>query len=196
MKAFKRWGALALLTAMAVSIAYATVTYVTSYKVAGSYVWILQNDGSVMEKGALKMGDTLTGSSLTLPTTTTGSNFSRWIPVKNIGSAAATQGDILCSSNTGTGYVSVCPGTSDLKTVLGVAAESIASGATGWMVGRGGGYAVIHTTGTVNIGDILVSTSSASGYATGNNSPTTGAYFGHALSAGTSSGGSVLALID
>lgn len=175
-------------------------TYLQRFSVVGVEKYVLyqsgaiQNQSSITTVGPIEMGDNQTAASATLPTTTTGSNFGMWVPAYNVG-AAVTQGDVLCSSNTGTGYVAKCPATTDLTSVVGVAAASIASGANGWMVPRGGGYAVVHTTGTVNIGDCLVSTITASGYLTGDTTPTTGADVATAMSAGTASGGSVLAIM-
>lgn len=197
MKKFKSWGAAALLITIGISLAYATVTYVQSFKVGGNYVWILESTGATLQTGAMKSGNTLTGSSLTLPTTVTGSNFSRWVPVKNIGSSAVIQGQILIASNTGTGFVMGAPATLDLTNTVGVAAEGIASGATGWMVPRGGGYAVILASGTIAIGDVLVSSGATAGYAWSDTTPTTGAQLAIAMSANTSgSGNPILAIIE
>lgn len=194
MKFFKKWPFAFATGLIAISLAYATVTYVQSFKVGGSYVWILESNGATTQTAAQKFGSSVTGSAITMPTTTTGANFSTWVPVYNVG-AALTQGDVLIASNTGTGYVMKQPGTTGLTTVVGAAAEAIASGATGWMIPRGGQYAIVKTTGTVAIGDTLVSTSSAAGYAGGSATPTTGTDFGTAMSAGTAAGGTVLAIL-
>jgi hypothetical protein len=201
----KKWIAGSLgLAIVAVSLAYAA-TYVQRFTVAGTEVWRIDNDGSVQNAssfttiGPVKMGSSETGSSATVPTTTTGANFSKWVPVYNVG-AAVTQGDILIASNTGTGYVALAGLTNDLTTIVGVAAESIASGAKGWMVPRGGGFAIVKTTGAVAIGDILVSSApigGSGGRAGSDTTPTTGADFATAMSAGVSqaAGDSVLAIL-
>lgn len=197
MKVFKRWGAVSLLLAIAITIAHATVTYVQSFKVGSSFVWILENTGATMQTGAQKFGNSVTGSAVTMPTTSTASNFSTWLPVYNPTSSSIAAGTVLVSSNVagGVGYVNVAAATTDLTTVVGVAAEAIAAASKGWMVPRGGGYAVVLTTGTVTIGQVLVTTTSVAGYATGTGTPTTGADFGTALSVGTAAGGSVVALL-
>lgn len=166
------------------------------FTVAGSQIYELYSDGTVTIAGPLKSGNNYTGASVTLPTTTTGSNFGKWVPVLNIG-AAVTQGTVLVSSNVagGIAYVNTGAATTALTTVVGVAAESIASGAKGWMVPLGGGYAVVKTTGTVNIGDVLVTTTSSAGYLTGNATPVTGSDIAVAMSVGTSAGGTILAIM-
>lgn len=144
--------------------------------------------------GPIAFGNASTTASVTRPTSTTGANFANWVPVYNVG-VAVTLGDVLIASNTGTGYVSKSAATNDLTTVVGVAAESIASGATGWMVPRGGGFAIVKTTGTVAIGSTLVTTTTAAGYAGADSTPTTGADFATAMEAGTASGDAILAIL-
>lgn len=189
----RTWATALAFVVMSLSLAFAG-DRIVRYTSGGSQVFDLRSDGLVTSV-ATKRGGSSTISAVTLPTTTTASNFSQWLPVYNVGSAAAVQGSVLCSSNTGTGYVQVCPATTGATNVVGVAAEAIATVSNGWMVPRGGGYAVVKTTGTVNIGDLLVSTSSASGYATGNTAPTSGTDFGTAMSAGTAAGGSIVAIL-
>lgn len=163
-----------------------------SYSIAG----VFQSSNTAIIGGPIKQGNSGLGSGVTLPTTTTGSNFGDWVPVFNVG-AAVTQGDVLMSSNTGTAYVAVCTATSGLKTIVGVAAESIASGANGWMVPLGGKYAIVHATNTVTYGDILVTTSAAAGYLATNNSPTAGTEVAKALSTNAvNTGGNVLAIMQ
>jgi hypothetical protein len=189
----RTWATALAFVVMSLSLAFAG-DRIVRYTSGGAQIFDLRSDGLVMSI-ATKRGDNSTVTSITLPTTTTASNYAQWIPVYNVGTAAAVAGDVLCSSNTGTGYVQVCPATTGATNVVGVAAAAIATVTKGWMVPRGGGYAVVHTTGTVNIGDLLVSTSSASGYATGNTAPTSGTDFGTAMSAGTAAGGSVVAIL-
>lgn len=151
--------------------------------------------GQLIMSGPSIAGDSATGTSVTLPTITTGSNFARWVPVYNVG-AAVIAGELLISSNTGTAYVRGGPATTDLTNVVGVAAAAIASGAKGWMVPRGGGYAVVLASGTVNIGDILVSSATWAGYGAADNTPTAGANYATAMSANTTGSGSgILAII-
>lgn len=192
----KSW--LLLLAVLALPVAYYSyVLAAYSYQrftAGGSQIYELYSDGTVTIAGPLKSSNNYTATSVTLPTTVTGSNFAHWVPVTNIG-PAVVQGEVLIASNTGTGYVRSQPGTTALTTVVGVAAEAIASGAKGWMVPRGGGFAIVRTTGTVNIGDTIVSSATAVGYAGGTATPTTGTDFGTAMSAGTAAGGVILAIL-
>lgn len=195
---FKKYWLLGILAIPVAYYSYALAAYsYIRHTVAGSQIYELYSDGTVTLAGPLKSGNNYTATSITLPTTTTGSNFAHWLPVTNIGTSALVQGDVVVSSNVSGGvvYVQKAPATTDLTTVVGVAAEAIAAGAKGWMVPRGGGYAVVKTTGTVTIGDTLVSTSSASGYLTGDSTPTSGADVGTALSVGTAAGGTIIALL-
>ena len=194
MKRFKNaWQFALLVTLGCVALAYAG-TRLVRYTVGGSQIFDLRSDGLILAV-PVKSGDNSTVTSVTMPTTTTGSNFSQWVPVYNVG-AAVTQGDVLIASNTGTGYVMAGIASSGATNVVGVAAESIASAAKGWMVPLGGGYAVVHTTGTVAIGDILVTTTSAAAYLATNNSPSAGTTVAKAMSAGTAAGGSTLAIMQ
>lgn len=196
----KKLSLAAAVVVVGITLAYATVTYVVRYTVTGTEVFRVNNDGSVLAQGGVtsfgpaKAGNTATGASVTMPTTTTGANYGLWRPVYNVG-AAVTQGDVLIASNTGTGYVMKGIASSGATNVIGVAAEAIASAATGWMVPLGGQYAIAHTTGTVAIGDILVTTTSAAGYLATNNTPTAGTTVAKALSAGTAAGGNTLVLM-
>lgn len=195
-----KWLPAVLLVGTLISVAYAA-TYIQRFTVLGTEVWRINNDGSLVNAagitsvGPARRGNTATGSGVTLPTTTTGSNFASWVPIYNAGSTALAQGDVIMASNTGTGYGIKGTATSGLTSIIGVAAEAISATTNGWMVPRGGGYAVVKTTGTVNIGDLLVSTISAAGYLTGSTSPTSGTDVGTALSAGTAGGGTILAIL-
>lgn len=197
---------LTLVSALGVVVLLFSLVYAANYAhrltVAGSEIWRIDNDGSFQNQssfttiGPVKFGNNETGSSATVPTTTTGSNFGTWVPVYNVG-AAVVKGEVLISSNTGTGYVRGAPATENLTNIVGVAAEAIASGAKGWMVPRGGGYAVALGTGTIAIGDILTSSSPAAGYFYGDGTPTTAnAGIAIAMSANVSgSGGNVLVIM-
>lgn len=203
MKFLKKWplaSAFGLIVIALTSVFAAT--YVQRFTVGGTEVWRIDNDGSVDTPssitlgGPLKFGSEEVATAATLPTTTTGSNFGDWVPVYNVG-AAVIQGQLLISSNTGTAFVAGGPATQDLTNIVGVAAEAIASGAKGWMVPRGGGYAVILGSGTIAIGDILVSSAAAAGYGWSDNTPTAGASIGRAMSTNTSgSGNPILAIME
>lgn len=147
--------------------------------------------------GPYVSGDSQITASVTLPTITTAQNFSHWVPVLNVG-AAVTLGDVLMSSYTTTGSMNVTISTGlNLTNVLGVAAESIASGAKGWMIPRGAGYAVVHATGVINAGQLIASTGTASGYVGGfTNGALSSLDFGTAISSNTNpAGGSIIAIL-
>lgn len=166
------------------------------FTVSGSQIYELYSDGAVTIAGPLKSGNNYTGSSVTLPTTSTGAKFAHWVPVYNPTGSSIAAGTILIASNTGTGYVQPVPSVLSTTTVVGVAAEAIASVTKGWMIPLGGGYAIVLTSGTVAIGDVLVTTGTSAGRAGPNNTPTSGTDIGVAVSAsGTSTGGSVLAIL-
>jgi len=207
MSRFKKYWNLGIALLFAPAIVCAVYTY-QKFLVDGTEIYELQSDGSLelaggiqvddyaIIDGPVKQGDSGTGASVTLPTTTTGSNFGNWVPVYNVGSAVI-QGQLLISSNTGTAYVMGAPATLDLLNVVGVAAESIASGAKGWMVPRGGGYAVVLASGAVNIGDVLISSGASAGYAWSDVSLTVGSGVARAMSSKSAgSGAGVLAIMD
>jgi len=156
---------------------------------------------SVEASGPFASGDATNKGGVvyvTLPSTNTGSQFAQWVPVYNPTASAIAAGTVLVSSNVagGVAYINAGAATNDLTTVCGVAAESIAATSRGWMIPRGGGYAVVKATGIVTIGQVLVTTAAAAGYATGVTAPTTGADFGVAISSNqTQAGGVVLAIL-
>lgn len=193
----KSW--LLVLGLVALPVAYISYVYAgyayQRYLVSGSQIYELNSDGSVALAGSLRSGNSYTGTSVTLPTTSTGSNFAHWIPVYNPSSSAISAGAVLIASNTGVGYVQTVAVLAT-TTVLGVAAESIAATSKGWMVPRGGGYAIVLTSGAINVGDVLVTTGTSAGRFGVNNSPTTGTDVAVAVSsAPTGSAGSVLAIM-
>jgi hypothetical protein len=192
-KAMKNLGAaLAVFLAVA-GIGFAVTSSVQRYTVSNAQVYELRSDGGEYLAGGLYFGndDVLP----TLPTKTTAQKFALKVPVYNVGATALTLGDLLISSATGTGYVQISTATNGLTSIVGVAAASIASGAKGWMIPLGGGFGVVKTTGTINIGDLLVSTSTANGRCGASASPATGSIVGRAMSSGTAAGDSVIAIM-
>lgn len=139
-------------------------------------------------------GDSAVDSNITLPSATS-AVYNNLLPVYNPTGSSIAAGTPLISSNTGAGYVNSSPATSDLTTIIGVAAYTISGTSRGWMVPRGGGYAVVKTTGTVTIGQNLVSTITAAGYLTGSSTPAAGSAVATAMTTGTASGGTVLAVM-
>lgn len=181
-----------------VVIVHAADTVIIRYLHRGTsdQAFRLQSDGSVAKltlDGPFLTGDSDT--SPTLPTADTASYFADWRPVYNPLGSSIAKGTVLTSSNTGIGYVRPSAATGDLTGVLGVAAEDISALSKGWMVPRGGNYASMLTTGTVAIGDVLVTTGSAIGRVWTDNTPTTGADVAIALEAGTASGDLIAVLM-
>ena len=212
MQKFKKfWNLLVILLGAPVLLiaAYSFQRYVVS----GTEIYELQSDGSleisgtctvqdglvssgpVTGVGPFKRGSSPTGTSVTMPTLATASNFATWVPVTNIGSTTVSIGTLLIASNTGLGYVWASPALTDQNNILGVAAESIAAAAKGWMVPRGGGYATIRTTGTVAIGDVLVASGTYASVGITDNSPADAMEFAIALSCGSASQNSVIGLM-
>lgn len=146
--------------------------------------------------GPVSFGNAISTASITLPSATTGSRFSTWVPVYNPTASTLAAGTVLIASNTGAGYVNISPATIDVTNVVGVAATDIPTLTKGFMVPRGGGYAVVLTTGTITVGDVLVTSGTLAGRFGFDNTPTTGADVGIAMTAGAAAGDSVLAILQ
>lgn len=148
--------------------------------------------------GTIAQSDNLTISAATLPTFATGNSYSRQIPVYNPTASTISAGSILISSdvasNTGA-YVNVAGATIDLTTIIGVAAADISATSNGWMIPRGGGFAIALTTGTVSVGQTLVSSGTVAGRLGADATPTTGADVAIAMEAGTAAGDSILVMM-
>ena len=86
--------------------------------------------------------------------------------------------------------VMVAPATINLTSWVGVAANGVSTGSVVNVFT--GGTAVVFTTGTVNAGDVLVSSGVVVGYCGADNTPLTGADVGVALANGTAAGGTTL----
>lgn len=114
------------------------------------------------------------------------------VPCYNVG-PAVTQGTVMVASNTGVGYCHRVQAAIDVTSVIGVADASIAEGAIGNIVISG--YAIVKTTGTISIGDALVSTGTVAGYAGPDTTPTTGAKIGVAVESGGSGDDTVLSIV-
>lgn len=142
----------------------------------------------------VSFGDSAVDANITLPSSSA-SVYAHMVPVYNPTGSSIALGTPLISSTTGAGYINSAAATTDLTTIVGVAGYAIAGTSRGWMIPRGGGYAVVRTTGTVTIGMNLVSTTSAAGYLTGTSAPTTGADVATAMTTGTAAGGTVLAIM-
>ena len=206
MQRFKKYWNLMVILLGAPVLLYAVHT-VDRKVVDGTEIYELLSDGSIELAGYLQLagsfisddpfkhGSNGTASSVTLPTAVTGSNFADWVPCYNPTSSAIPVGSVLVASNTGVAYVNISPATIDLTGVVGVAAAEIPATSNGWMVPRGGGYVVVKTTGTVAIGDVLITSGTVAGRLGVDNTPTTGADVAIAMDAGTAAGDDILAIM-
>jgi hypothetical protein len=146
-------------------------------------------------------GDFNLGVSQSRPTTATGTYPGITVPIYNASGSAWTEGDVIIASATAStaGYGSYAA-INATTTVIGVAAESIANGAVGLM--KVSGWALVKTTGTVQIGNILVSTSGSNGAGVAGYAGVTtgtqvvGTAIGKAMSVGTAGGGTTLVLLN
>lgn len=156
-------------------------------------IWLLENTGKVTQLNSLQFGDN--EDSPTLPTATTGSQFSVKVPFYNGAAVSISTGMIVLSSttnSTGIAYGTI-GATLSTTTWIGVADGTVDSGSTGWMIVAG--YANVLTTGTVIPGNLIVSTDSVAGYGgfiAGANTVFEGAVVGKAVQTGTASGGLTL----
>lgn len=162
---------------------------------SGSYD-ALGIDSSTGELSTYK-GDLSLGTSDTRPSVTADTYPGIMVPIYNGSGASWSEGDVIVSSahiNTtaGVGTLTTALATT---TVLGVAAETIADGAVGFI--RVGGWSIVKTTGAVKIGDVLVTTNTVAGRAgvtTG--TQVVGTSIGKAMSVGAAAGDTVLTLLS
>lgn len=115
------------------------------------------------------------------------------VPIKNDDTVAWAQGDLIVLDPDCAGCGKIGGATNDLTTFLGIAYEATAAGAVGYVITEG--YAVAKTTGTVNRGDTLVTTTAAAGRLTGDSTPTTGADVAVAVSSGVAAGGTAVVYV-
>lgn len=150
--------------------------------------------------GALYFGDSQDVKYVTMPTASTADKFAIKVPFYNGSPSSTAVGTVILASTTATSsiygtYAAILATT----TVLGVSDGVYASGTKGWMTILG--YCRVLTTGTVNVGDILVSTAGtngagAAGYAgTTTGTQVVGTAIGKAVSPGTAAGGLTTILI-
>lgn len=183
------------------------------WEVSGSGQGIFNNkDVARVDKDGnlcLYTGSILLGDKGTTPTTTKIKTTSKGIvsvlpgymnirvPVTYQG--AVTEGDVLCSNivvSTVLASVIPCVNTAT-NTVVGVADATYADGAVGEMVIEG--FALIHSSGAVQIGDMLVSSAPVTGVkgyvGTTTGTQVVGTGIGTAMSKGAAAGDTILALI-
>lgn len=191
----KSW--LLVLGLLALPVAFLAAGYqYQRFTVSGNQIYELNSDGSLVTTGSSRRGNNYTGSLVSLPTVSSGSFMSTWVPCYNPTASSIPAGSVLIASTSGLGFVQPSPSVLSTTTVVGIAAEAIAASTKGWMIPLGGGYSLVLTTGAVNIGDVLVTTGTAAGRAGVNNTPTSGTDIGVAVSSAPSgSTGSVLAIL-
>jgi len=109
-----------------------------------------------------------------------------------VGTIAAVEGSLICSTNASTNAgnfvtVAVCPPILDQTAWIGVA---VTAASTGSVVNvYSSGWVLALTTGTVNAGDVLVTSGTVQGYLGSDTTPTTGADVGVAMGPGNANGG-------
>lgn len=152
----------------------------------------MTSSGTFVVTGGVKIGQTAP----TAGSSGTGVNRGLKVPFVNAGSATLSAGAVVLASATANIGV-LAPGISaavlSTTTWVGINESSLASGATGYM--SVAGYALVLTTGTVMVGDLLTSTNSVAGYAgaiAGGTSVLEGSVIGKAMSQGTAAGGLTL----
>lgn len=131
-----------------------------------------------------------TGTIIPSTATTSGTSEGRSRPAYLTGTTAALEGSVLIATTPVAGHdfsVIVARAVADQTGWVGVAK---AAKSTGSIVDvYYSGFVLARTTGTVNPGDTLVTSSATAGYLASDTTPTTGADMAVALSAGTSTGG-------
>lgn len=160
------------------------------------------NTKSLELDGSLYFGDSQDVKYVTMPTASTaGPKFAIKVPFYNGSPNSTAEGTVILASTTATSNIyGTFAAILATTTVLGVADGVYASGTKGWMTIMG--YCRVLTTGTVNVGDILVSTggtagAGAAGYAgTTTGTQVVGTHIGKAVSPGTASGGLTTILIS
>lgn len=106
-------------------------------------------------------GDFVAGNSLTTPAITDGGHGGLVVIMTNGSGGSVTQGTVATAKNGAAGNFTTTTNIGT-TTVVGIVDETIADGSSGRV--KVGGFAIVNTTYTVDVGDILMSTGPA-GYA-------------------------------
>lgn len=166
------------------------VTSTADVKVSDSNSYTALDIDSATGETIIRGGDLVFGAESTTPSSANAGTYQsvQHRLLNNSGTTIAV-GDVVLADVTSLveGAVNIANANST-TTVVGVAVESIANGSSGLIAVAG--LAVVKTTGTIAIGDILVSTApgqpgTPKGYAGADNTPTDGATIGVALEAGS-----------
>jgi len=164
------------------------ITSTADMKLTDSASYTAFDVDSTLGTITLSSGSLNLSGSLGQPTTSIFGGIT--IALKNCGTAAWVQGNLITVDDDEAGCGTVSPTTVDLTDWVGISIGAVAVGDVGYVAV--GGLTVALTTGTVNRGDTLVSTNTVAGYLGADATPTTGADVGVALSSGTSAGGLTL----
>jgi hypothetical protein len=125
-----------------------------------------------------------------ISTATTSESVGSMVTAYLGGTTAAVQGSVLVATTPASGYghaVCISNATNDLTSWVGIAAEAASVGDV--IQYYTDGYVLARTTGTVAVGNTLVTSSDAAGHLKADATPTTGADVGVALAVGTAAGG-------
>lgn len=147
---------------------------------------------TIKDESILVNGNISSYGSMITTNTTAGNSFGQSIPAYLFGEQNALEGSVLVATYPSAGNmltVAVCPSGLDNTKWIGVAANAASTGTivnVYWS-----GFVLARTTGTVNAGDVLVTTNTVglSGYLGADTTPTTGADMAIAISSGVAAGG-------
>lgn len=131
-------------------------------------------------------GDIILGTKGNQPSTTAGEYPGFKVQIKNCGTVAWVQGTVVVANANAAGC-GQASNTTGSTAILGIAEGAVAVNAVGSMTVNG--WALALTTGTVNRGDVLISTGPNNGYLAANNSPSAATNMGVAVSSGNAAGG-------
>lgn len=168
------------------------ITSTGDVKITDSSSYTAHDIDSTTGETTIYNGDINLGGIGTTPTSSAANYGAITIQLKNDDSSSWAIGSLIAVDDD-------CAGCGKLTTAndqtdwVGFAQEVVAAGSVGKVVISG--YALALTTGTVNRGDVLVSTAttpSSPGYTAADTTPTTGADVAVAIASGTAAGGTTL----
>ena len=191
----KRLGLAAMFVMMATVLFASRSTWYRRDTVGSTVISVLEQDGTLTTGSALQFSNDEDS-----PTAITFANVNEHqvrVPITNKSGATMAKGTVILSSTSAQAVAQVGWGSQaailSTTSVLGVAAESIADGAVGWMAVDG--FALVLTTGPIVPGNVVVSTAGTesagvacyAGVTTG--TQVVGTNIGTAVSSGTAAGG-------
>lgn len=136
-----------------------------------------------------------TNNNQTTPSTTVGGYYGIEFPITNGSGISSAVGMVVVASTTASGVQGGFVSATATTTVLGVVDGTYATGTT--MYYRTVGYATVLTTGSIKVGDLLVSSATAQGRAgAASGTVAVGTVIGKALTTGAAAGDTVLAILQ